>query len=376
MKTLTKHKILFIMQLPPPVHGVSVMSKIIYDSEHINEQFHCDYVNLSTSRTVNDLQRGKLYKLWLALGVFTKAFYKLQFRRYKYVYITIFPYGPSFIKDSLIVLLAKLFFQRPILHIHSYGFRKHAARSRLRRVMYRFVFSGTELICLSDLLIEDMETIYKGPVYILPNGVPQVNFKNDYNCSKEEPTLLYLSNLIRGKGIYLVLEAASILKGKGYKFKVRVAGPEGDVKYADLEREVERLGIRDVVSLLGPRFGEDKYTEYRNADLFLLPSDYDTFGLVLLDAMQFGVPGISSRIGGIPDVLGDGRGVLISDVDAQKLAREVEELINNPALRKEMSEKGFGYFKLNFTTDIFEQRLAAILSGNPGKVSRSPFNKT
>ncbi len=363
------------MQLPPPVHGVSVMSKIIYDSKHINAEFECDYVNLSTSRTVDDLQRGKLYKLGLALGVFAKAFIKLLFRRYKYVYITIFPYGPSFVKDSLIVLMARILFQRPILHIHSYGFRKHAEKSKLRRALYQFVFMGTELICLSDLLIEDIETVYEGPVYILPNGVPQVNLNNTYRVDKAEPTLLYLSNLIRGKGIYLVLQATSILRNKGYKFKVRVAGTEGDVKYADLAQEVKRLGIDDTVVLLGPRFGEDKYSEYRGADIFMLPSDYDTFGLVLLEAMQFGVPCISSRIGGIPDVLGDGRGVLISDVDAATLADGIEELINNPALRKEMSEKGFGYFTLNFTTDIFEQRLADILSGKPEKVSRSPLNK-
>jgi glycosyltransferase involved in cell wall biosynthesis len=353
------------MQLPPPVHGVSVMSKIIYESKLVQQAFRCRFIDLSTSKAVTDLQKQKFYKWLRAFKLFVKTSFCLLFFRYKKVYITVFPYGPGFMKDMLIVLLTRLFFQKPILHIHSYGFRKFGERSRIRTFLYKLVFRNAEVICLSKLLVEDITPFFKGKVSILPNGVPCVNMVNEYTINSGKTTLLYLSNLIRGKGIYLVLEALANLIQRGYQLQLRIAGPEGDVTYADLKNEVQRLQLTESVVFLGPKFGSDKYKEYQQADIFLLPSDYDTFGLVLLDAMQFGVPAISSPIGGIPDVLGEGRGVLVERIDGEALTRAIEGLVLSPEKRLAISTSAFDFFHKNYTTAVFERRLIAILNDSP-----------
>lgn len=365
MASKRQPRLLFIMQLPPPIHGVSVMSKIVYDSLAIRQAFRCRFINLSTSNSVIDLQKQRFYKWLKAIKLFATTCCCLLFFRYKKVYITVFPYGPGFIKDFLIVLLTKLFFQKPILHIHSYGFKKYGEKSLVRSFLYKVLFKNTEVICLSKLLVEDIAPFYSGVVNILPNGVPCVNTTNKYKIREGNTTLLYLSNLIRGKGIYLVLEALANLKRTGFDVELRIAGPEGDVTYAELSKEVDRLQLTQHVYFLGPRFGEEKEAEYRNADIFLLPSDYDTFGLVLLDAMQFGVPAISSPIGGIPDVLGEGRGVLVDRIDAKALTSAIEALLLNPTARLEISGKAFRYFHENYTTAIFEKRLVDILNNQP-----------
>ena len=274
------------MQFPPPIHGVSVMNDIIRNSTLINSKFQCDYINLATAKNIDDLQKNSFFKYILTLKIISKSFYKMLTNRYEYVYITIFPFGFSFIKDSILVLLVRFFGQQPLLHLHTYGFRENSIYSKFKKKYYTFVFKNVNVICLSPLLIEDISHIYKGQVFILPNGIPQVNFKNTYNNEQNPITLLYLSNLIKGKGILLIIDALERLNRKGINFIFRIVGSEGDIKYSHITELIKLKGLEDKVIILGPKFGNDKYEEFKNAGIFLLPSNYDTFGLVLLEAMQ------------------------------------------------------------------------------------------
>ena len=119
-----KEKILFIMQLPPPVHGVSVMSKLIKDSTLINSSFICEYINLATATGIGDLQKNSFSKYITTLSIFSQLLKKLTTNRYSKIYITLFPFGFSFFKDSLVILLCRLFGYRPLLHLHTHGFKK------------------------------------------------------------------------------------------------------------------------------------------------------------------------------------------------------------------------------------------------------------
>ena len=369
MKPQARKKILLIMQLPPPVHGASVMNQLIKDSTLINTSFDCDYINLATAKDINDLQKNRFSKYILTLGIVSKAVFKMLFNRYDYVYVTLFPYGLAFIKDSIIVLLARLLRLKPLLHLHTYGFKEGSEKSARWKSYYTFVFKNTEVICLSELLTEDIEYIYKGKIFILPNGVPQVNFENKYKNANDPVSLLFLSNLIKGKGILVLMDALEIIHKKGLDFRFRVVGSERDVTYRMLEDIARQKGLENHVIIAGAKYQEEKHEEYRNAGVFILPSNYDTFGLVLLEAMQFGVPCISTNIGGIPDVLGGGRGVIIKAITAEALAEALEYVIKNPEIRLEMSRKGFDYFKDNFTDKIFEKRLMNILMGSPELVN-------
>ena len=357
------------MQLPPPVHGVSVMNKLIHDSALINSELRCDYVNLATARDIHDLQKHGWRKYFRTLAIAFKVFAKLATRRYDYVYITIFPWGFGFIKDSVMVLLTRLFRQKVLLHLHTYGFKRESGKSALRKWYYRLVFKKAQVICLSDLLVEDVETFYKGPVYILPNGIPQVNFENTYMANQQPLQLLYLSNLIKGKGILLIMDALALLKQKGHAFHLRVVGSEGDVSYAMLKNYIQEKGLQAEVKLVGPKFGAEKFEEFKKAGLFLLPSNYDTFGLVLLEAMQYGVPCIASNMGGIPDVLGEGRGLILPALTPEALSTAIEQLLTDKDRRLLISKVGFEYFKGNFTVEVFEKRLCNILKGQPDKTN-------
>lgn len=365
-----KPRILFVMQLPPPIHGVSVMNDLIRRSTLINAHISCEYINLATTKDIKDLRKSTLYKYFLTLKILANILRKLLFQRYAKVYITIFPFGFAFYKDALMVLAAKLCRKKVVLHLHTYGFKKASEKSTLVKGFYRLVFKNTRVICLGDALVEDIEHLYAGEVDILPNGIPQVNFENTYGVKDQPVNLLYLSNLIKGKGILLIMEAAQRLKAKGLSFCLRVAGAEGDVTYAMLEEIIKTHQLHAYVQLLGPKYGEEKLQEFKQADIFLLPSDYDTFGLVLLEAMQFGVPCIATAIGAIPEVIGGGRGVLLEDLSVDTLVAKIEALMQSPQQRLTMSDLGFRYFKSNFTVEVFEQRCLNVLLGKADRVNK------
>lgn len=366
---MSTKKILFVMQLPPPIHGASVMNKLIQDSKLINSSFNCEYINLATAKDIADLQKNRFSKYIHTLTIVLKAFFKMSTTRYEYVYVTLFPYGPAFIKDSIIVIMARILGLKTLLHLHTYGFKEGAQRSKVWSRYYKFVFKKTEVICLSKLLTEDIEFIHEGKIHILPNGIPQVNFENKYKNDSDPLTILFLSNLIKAKGILILMDALEIVYQKGLKFHFRIVGAERDVTYSELKKLVEKKGIESYVSFAGPKYQDEKHEEYKRAGMFLLPSNYDTFGLVLLEAMQFGVPCISTNIGGIPDVLGDGRGVIIKEIKPKDLAEAIEDLIKNPGKRLEMSKKSFEYFRENYTDKVFEKRLSNILLNTPELVT-------
>ena len=65
-------KILFILHLPPPVHGASMMGKYLHDSKLINETFECKYINLTTAKSLQDIGKNSINKLWTFIRLLTK----------------------------------------------------------------------------------------------------------------------------------------------------------------------------------------------------------------------------------------------------------------------------------------------------------------
>ncbi|MDI1354695.1 MAG: glycosyltransferase family 4 protein [bacterium] len=356
-------RILFVVHLPPPIHGVSVMNEIIRSSKSVNGAFNCHYINLSTAAGIDDLQKVNLRKYFLGIRVFLKVFLKIVTKKFDSVFISLFPFGPSFYKDSAIVLLAKLMGIQPILHLHTQGFRNAYQTSGLKSAFYKTVFRGAEVIVPAASMSEDISGIYSGRIHILPNGIPQVNFVNQYAMRPQTFRILYLSHLIRGKGILIALEAARILKEEGLLFKFHIAGAEGDISYSQLERVIVEYGLQNEIEVRGAKYGKEKQEEFEQADVFILPSNYDTFGLVLLEAMQYGVPCISSNTGAIPELLGNGRGLVLPDLSPGELAKAINFLANHPEERLRMSRAAFAHYEEFYTTTHFEKGLLAILSG-------------
>lgn len=353
-----KKRILFITPLPPPVHGSAMMSQYIKESKLINEAFDCDYVNLSTSRRMDEIGKTSIAKIGRFIGSYAKVFGKLLCHRYDLCYLAITCHDIGFLKDAPFVLMCKLFRNKIVIHQHNKGMAGCVDKP-IYRWLLPLVYRNTKVILLSWRLYPDIEKVVKKEqILICPNGIPET-LKEEPVAKRNNriPHLLFLSNLLIAKGVLVLLDALEILKEKGYSFVCDFVGGEtAEINAVRFKDEVEKHGLDRLVIYNGKQYGADKERFFKQSDMFVLPSMNEGFPLVNLEAMQYKLPVISTEVGGIPDVVKDGENGLIAEMKNPKsLADCIGRLIDDKELREKMGEDGYCKFKEHYTQQAFEK---------------------
>lgn len=371
--------------LPPPVHGSAVVSMQIKESEIINKTFRCDWINIGTSRTMDEIGEKTLAKPFRLIWALCREFWYLLTRRYDLCYLAITCHGIGFLKDSLFVLLCKLYQRKVIIHQHNKGMAKDVYRWPYRWLL-PLCYKNAKVILLSWRLYTDIERVVsRENVVICPNGIKVHECKSSivqglhdtWNMKPETnrvPRLLFLSNLIESKGVLVLLDALMILKDKGYSFICDFIG--GETKEIDAKRfneEAEMRGLKMIALYHGRKYGVEKEEAFEQTDIFVFPTYYETFGLVNLEAMAHKKPVVTTDEGGIPDIVKDGvNGFIAERKNPQSLAECLERLIINPQLCAEMGNKGYKLLNDRFTENTFEERMKGILEDclhfNPKKI--------
>ncbi|MFA5299570.1 MAG: glycosyltransferase family 1 protein, partial [Lutibacter sp.] len=168
-------KILFILHLPPPIHGAAMVGKYIQDSKTINGAFDTKYINLSTSRSIDEIGKGGLKKWWRYFGVIRKTISQIILFRPNYVYLTLTAKGVGFYKDALVVIVAKLLGSNMVYHFHNKGVSSRQDKW-LDNLLYKAIFKNANVILLSEHLFSDIQKyVPRNLVHICPNGIPVIN---------------------------------------------------------------------------------------------------------------------------------------------------------------------------------------------------------
>lgn len=357
------NKILFIGQFPPPVHGVSVMNESIINSKLLKESFEINIIDLKFGESIKDLEQFTAIKVYKAFVYGLKIIKKILVYKPKLIYFTVSPTGFAFYRDSYYVFLIKLFRIKLLIHLHGKGIEKNIAKSKIKKILYKKVFRHTNVICLSTLLSNDIKNIFKGEPFIVPNGIKD-QFKSDFKVkvsSNHVPQILYLSNFIRNKGILVLLDALAILKNQGFSFNAKLVGASSNITTEMIDVIIKDKSLTSFVEVTGPLMGEDKFQVYEKADIFAFPTYNDAFPLVTLEAMQFGLPVISTFEGSIPDIVIDNEtGFLVNKKDPIMLAERIAILLKDSDTRLLMGQKGFDRYKNNYTSEHFEYNMNKI----------------
>ncbi|AKD05425.1 hypothetical protein PKOR_00710 [Pontibacter korlensis] len=138
---------------------------------------------------------------------------------------------------------------------------------------------------------------FKNPIAVIPNGIDVKEFPVKKRViQKSRRTLLFLSRIHPKKGIEILIEAWAHLSSElKYDWHVEIAG-NGDKAYIEqLKQLIINKGLSEEISILGPQFEEAKIRTYHRADLFVLPTYSENFGVVVAEALACGVPVITTK---------------------------------------------------------------------------------
>ena len=161
----------------------------------------------------------------------------------------------------------------------------------------------------------------------------------------------------------MLLDACKELRERGLSFACDFVGGESKAVSAATFREaIAERGLADCVVYHGPQYGEAKHGFFKKADIFVQPTFDDCFPLTLVEAMQYGLPIVSTDVGAIPDMVKDGEnGFVCQQRDVNSLAAALEQLITNESLRTQMGKAGYERYRTTMTLEAFEQRFAEIV---------------
>ena len=362
-----KPRILFILHLPPPIHGAAMMGKYIQESELINSSFNCFCINLATAGSLSDIGHVSLEKLLKYLLLLRYISHVVKEIRPELVYITPNAGGKAFFKDFIVVQMLKSMGCKIIAHYHNKGVSAYQSKW-IYNFLYKRFFSNLKVILLAENLYKDIaKYVKREDVYICPNGIPS-SCKEEMEARRNNviPHLLFLSNLLISKGVIVLLDALKILKEKEYTFVCQFIGGEtAEINAVQFFEEVNKRELSDLVTYVGRKVREEKEAFFRQADIFVFPTYYETFGLVNLEAMEYKLPVISTNEGGIPDIVKDGEnGLICEKQNPVSLADCIAKLLDDEELRVKMGSAGHEKFCREFTLDKFENRMRDILNQN------------
>ena len=263
----------------------------------------------------------------------------------------------------------------PIVHMfHTLGLMKNRVALSPAEMEGSYRADGErEVIRAADRLIaatlaekSQLHFLYQAPeekIVIIPPGVDTSRFypipsdeaRESIGLPLGERILLFVGRIEPLKGLDTLLRAIAMLRESGVQCQAPhflvVIGGDPDASGENLTTEMARLqalsrelGLNDLVLFLGKR-GQDTLPYYYSAaDVLIMPSHYESFGMVALEAMACGTPVVASQVGGLAFLVQDGQtGFAVPNGDAAALSDRLTRLLTDPALREKLGRQAAAY---------------------------------
>lgn len=346
------NKINILMVAPNPDKTLGGMSSVIKNYENSNLVNRVNYTFLATA-----VDGNKLSKLMIFLNAFINMVSKLVFSKVDIVHIHSASRG-SFIRKSYLVVLAKLFRKKVILHIHGAEFEKFYRNEcgKFKQSYIKKILSVTDkVIVLGEEWKQKIGEYCSSEIIVLNNAIkiPTENlYNNNSNC------ITVLGRLGTRKGTFDIIEATKKLVEKYPNIIVNLAG-DGEIDKVNLE--IKKYGLEKNINVLG-WIDENKRTQLlKDTGIYILPSYNEGMPMSILEAMSYGIPVISTDVGSIPTVIkNDENGYIIKPGDIEKLYTLIDKLIQSSEIRLQMSSNNYNKVNKKFSIDTNIEQLLQI----------------
>lgn len=233
----------------------------------------------------------------------------------------------SKIKNPIVRYL-KLYLPHQLLLL--YIEKRQFSRENFRKIIAVSEQVKKELIVNYGLHKEEIEVVYNGVDIETFNprnkNIYFSSVREKFHIRPDEKVILFVGTGFERKGLYFLIRALAVIRGKYPDTRLLVVGRDSDTEsYMHLSKE---LGIYDKVIFAGPQ--SDVKMFYAAADIFVFPTIYEPFGNVCLEAMASGLPVITSKVNGASEIMGKMNHLLLDDPrDIEEIARKIEILLGN-----------------------------------------------
>lgn len=361
----SKLRIAMYCGFPPPLTGQTLSNRIL--SNYLQEKGY-SIKKYNTAVKFDQIGAIRLKKIIDALML--ACSFNKNSKNIDVVYATMYQTKNGFLKFFPMFKICKRKKIPYIIHLH--GNLLHRTFSKSGRLLQKAIINvlnrSSGIILLTELLSQqELFQALSAETYVVNNCVEPEYF---VTFEEKKPVmsntcpfrLLYLSNLLKTKGILDVLRATLILKEKGLDFKLTIAGMwEKSVRKRGQEL-VKKIG--EHVEYLGFVDGEQKRSLILQSHVFLLPTYYPQEGIPIsiLEAMAGGNVIITTRHSGIPDIVNEGEnGLFVEKQNPHDIARKIEQLYNASDLLCKISQNNIDYSN-RFTVEKFGLAIERILS--------------
>ena len=367
----TMEDVLIVGQTPPPVNGQAVMIQEILNGEYEGIRLH--HVPLEFSRSVEEIGTFNLRKLFVLLTTLAKIIVGRWKSRADILYYP--PAGPTLnpvLRDFVLLIGTRWMFKYTVFHFHAAGLPEiYPSLSLVLKSLYNIAYRRADLaIFTTESTSSAGYELEAKTVTVIPYGIPdraEGHAPHDRRAGGDILCILFMGILCEGKGLLTLIEACSLLKKTGLSFRAVCAGPHGSGSFrAVMEEQIETHGLANVISFPGVLQGDDKWNAYNNADIFCFPSHFhaESFGVVLIEAMSFQLPIVTTNWRGIPDVVGESGGAFVVEPRNPKLlAERLESLLRDSDLRATMGSKNRAWFCNHYTIEKYRARMEKALLG-------------
>ena len=361
--------IIAVAQTPPPFHGQAVMNQLLLEGDYSKVKFH--HVRMAFS---GDIQEVGVFR-WKKIFHLVAVFFGIVAARFQTGAQVLYypPASPNmvpFLRDCVLLIGTRWLFKKTVFHFHANGLADLYKRLSwfLQKAFWLAYGKPALSIAISDYGKRDGEFLKSQEIVLIPNGIPEPSTLSEVNKStpKALPEILFCGMVSEEKGVGILLEACARLKQRGASFRCKIVGKAAsEVEEKKFKDFVQNHQLEEIVEFTGPLYDGNKWKAYAGANIFCFPTHYsaESFGLVAVEAMMFGLPVVATNWRGLPDIVSDGEtGFLVPPKDSTAIANRLNLLIENPDLRAKLGTAGRRRYEEKFTIEKFRCRMEEILS--------------
>ena len=236
---------------------------------------------------------------------------------------------------------------------------------------HRILNDASKVIAVTKMEAQQYHTmgVDENKIEIVPNGIDLSEFENlpergefarQHNLDGQR-IVLFLGRINKIKGLGLLAKAFAELTKNLENVKLVIVGPD-DGYLSTLKKVVADLGISDKVLFPGPLYGREKLKAYVDADVYVLPSVYEIFGITVLEACACGTPVIVTDRCGLADIINNQAGLVVP-YDSEQLRIALLRVLSDNKAKLQFGEKGKQLVREKFNWEKIAERVEGLYTG-------------